>query len=85
MDVKAAVLLPKIDEEVYIEKPNGFETLDSSCSKLVCKLKKINQWTEASRQKWVSRIFNFFNSRRSVNLLLICKNARQANQRQKIT
>ena len=29
MDVKAAYLHPKIDEEVYLEQPKGFEKLDS--------------------------------------------------------
>ena len=40
MDVKAAYLHPKIDEEVYLEQPKGFEKLDSNGNKLVCKLTK---------------------------------------------
>ena len=62
MDVKAAYLHPKIDKKVYLEQPKGFEKVDSNGHKLVCKLKKINIWTEASSQKLVSGAFKFSNS-----------------------
>ena len=44
MDVKAAYLHPKIDEEVYLEQPKDFEKLDINGNKLVCKLK--NQYID---------------------------------------
>ena len=44
MDVKAAYLHPKIDKDVYLEQPKGFEKLESNGNKLVCKLK--NQYMD---------------------------------------
>ena len=50
MDVKSAYLHSKIKEEIYIEQPMGFEKLDKSGEKLVCKLIKtiygLNQATK---------------------------------------
>ena len=64
MDVKAVYLHSKIHEEIYLEQPKGFEKLDSNGNKLVCKLRKISIWTEASNQKLLSGAFNFINSGR---------------------
>ena len=44
MDVKADHSHPKIDKEVYLGQPKGFEILDSKCSRLACKLK--NQYMD---------------------------------------
>ena len=40
MDVKAAYLHPKIDKEVYLEQPKGFEKLDIKGNKLVSEITK---------------------------------------------
>jgi hypothetical protein len=46
MDVKNAFLNGIIEEEVYIEQPEGFETFDRESH--VCKLKRVIVWVEAS-------------------------------------
>ena len=46
MDVKTTFLNGMIEEEVYIEQPQGFEVEDSVTH--VCKLKKALLWIEAS-------------------------------------
>ena len=40
MNVKSAYLPPKIRAEIKLEQPSGFEKVDSSRKKLVCRLKK---------------------------------------------
>ena len=46
MDVKTAFLNGVIEEEIYIEQPQGFEVEDRATH--VCKLKKGSVWTKAS-------------------------------------
>ena len=59
MDVKAAYLHPKIDEEVYLEQPKGFEKLDSNGNKLVCKLKKSIYGLKQAAKNWYQELLNF--------------------------
>ena len=40
MDVKSAYLHPEIKEEIYLEQPSGFEKIDPTGKKLVCRLNK---------------------------------------------
>ena len=40
MDVKSADLHPKINEEICLEQPSGFDKLETSGKNLVCKLNK---------------------------------------------
>ena len=60
MDVKAAFLHPKIDEQVYLEKPKFFEKLDSNDNNLVSELKK-NQYMDCNKQPKIGiRSFQLF-------------------------
>ena len=59
MDVKAAYLHPKIDKEVYLEQPKGFEKLDSNGNKLVCKLKKSIYGLKQAAKNWYQELSNF--------------------------
>ena len=60
MDVKAAYLHPKIDEEVYLEQPKSFEKLDSNGgNKLVCKLKKSIYGLKQAAKNWYQELSNF--------------------------
>ena len=59
MDVKAAYLHPKIDEEVYLEQPKGFEKLDRNGNKLVCKLKKSIYGLKQAAKNWYQELSNF--------------------------
>ena len=56
MDVKAAYLNPKIDEEVYLEQPKGFEKLDNNGNKLVCKLKKSICGLKQAAKNWYQEL-----------------------------
>ena len=40
LDIKTAFLNAKIDEDIYIEQPEGFEEIDLSGGKLYCKIEK---------------------------------------------
>ena len=59
MDLKAAYLHPKIDEEVYLDQPKDFEKLDSNCNKLVCKLKKSIYGLKQAAKNWYQELSNF--------------------------
>ena len=57
MDVKYTFLNGKLEEEVYIEKPQGF--LLSKNWYYVCKLKKELYGLKQSQRTWFSRIYNY--------------------------
>ena len=57
MDVKFAFLNGKIEEEVYIEKPEGF--LLSKNIDYVCKLKKALYGLKQAPRAWFSRLDNY--------------------------
>ena len=56
MDVKTAFLNGKIEEEVYIEQPEGFNTHDSKTH--FCKLKKALYGLKQAPRAWYERIDN---------------------------
>ena len=57
MDVKSAFLNVKIEEEVYIEQPEGF--LLSENRVYVCKLKKALYGLKQAPRVWFSRLDNY--------------------------
>ena len=59
MDVKSAYLHPEIKEEIYLEQPTGFEKLDSSGKKLVCKLNKSIYGLKQAAKNWCEELANF--------------------------
>ena len=59
MDVKLAYLHPEIKEEIYLEQPTGFEKLDSSGKKLVCKLNKSIYGLKQAAKNWYEELANF--------------------------
>ena len=61
MDVKAAYLYPKTDEEVHLEQPKFFEKF-SNGSNLVCKLK--TSLYELKQAALISAAFSFSKSSR---------------------
>lgn len=54
MHVKSTILNGDLEEEVYIEQPDGFSLLDDR--DMVCKLKKTLLWIEKSSQSLVCQI-----------------------------
>jgi hypothetical protein len=60
MDVKTAFLNGVIEEEVYIEKPQGFEVEDRKTH--VCKLKKAMYRLKQDCRSWYGRIDGFLTS-----------------------
>ena len=60
MDVKTAFLNGVVDEEVYVEKPLGFETPDRESH--VCRLKKSLYGLKQALRTWYSRIDSFLSS-----------------------
>jgi len=58
MDVKTTFLNGTIEEEVYIEKPRGFETFD--CESHVCWLKRMLYGLKKAPHAWYIRIDNYF-------------------------
>jgi hypothetical protein len=60
MDVKSAFLNGVIEEEVYIEQPQGFEVEDSKTH--VCGLKKDLYGLKQDPRAWYGRIDNFLTS-----------------------
>jgi hypothetical protein len=60
MDVKTAFLKGVIEEEVYIEQPQGFEVEDRKSH--VCKLKKALYGLKQAPRAWYGRIDSFLTS-----------------------
>ena len=60
MDVKTAFLNGVIEEEVYIEQPQGFEVEDRRTH--VCKLKKALYNLKQASRAWYARIDSFLTS-----------------------
>jgi hypothetical protein len=60
MDVKTTFLNGVIEEEVYIEKPQGFEV--EYMKTHVCKLKKALYGLKKDRRAWYGRIYGFLTS-----------------------
>eukprot|EP00253_Pinus_taeda_P031677 PITA_31677 len=58
MDVNTAFLNGKIEEEVYIEQPKGFETFDYESH--VCQLKRALYGLKQAPRAWYTRIDNYF-------------------------
>jgi hypothetical protein len=58
MDVKTVFLNGIIEEEVYIEQLEGFETFDSESH--VCKLKRALYGLKEAPRAWYTRINNYF-------------------------
>ena len=58
MDVKTTFLNGKIEEEVYIEQPEGFETFD--CESHVCRLKRTLYGMKQAPHAWYTMIDNYF-------------------------
>eukprot|EP00253_Pinus_taeda_P030903 PITA_30903 len=58
MDVKTEFLNDKIEEEVCIEQPEGFETFDRDFH--VCRLKRDLYELKQSPRAWYTRIDNYF-------------------------
>lgn len=58
MDMKATFLNGKIKEEVYIEKPEGFETFDRESH--VCQLKRALYGLKQAPHDWYTKINNYF-------------------------
>lgn len=52
MDVKTAYLHAPIDEEIYLDQPEGFEELSKTGGKLVCKLRKSLYGLKQSGRNW---------------------------------
>ena len=60
MDVKASFLNGVIEEEVYIEQPQGFEVEDRTTH--VCRLKKALYGLKQAPRAWYGRIDSFLTS-----------------------
>ena len=58
MDVKTTFLNGKIEEEVYIEQPEGFETFDRESH--VCRLKRDLHGLKQAPCAWYTKINNYF-------------------------
>eukprot|EP00253_Pinus_taeda_P032769 PITA_32769 len=58
MDVKTAFLNGKIEEEVYIEQPEGFETFNHESH--VCRLERALYGLKQAPCAWYTRIDNYF-------------------------
>ena len=57
MDVKYAFVNGKLEEEVYIEHPNGFFDLEKS--NMVCRLQKALYGLKQAPRAWYERLHNY--------------------------
>jgi hypothetical protein len=62
MDVITAFLNPILNEEVYMEQPEGFEITSASGGKLLCKLRKCLYGLKQAPRAWYTEIDTFFRS-----------------------
>ena len=58
MDVKTTLLNDMIEEDVYIEYPEGFETFNKESH--VCRLKRALYGLKQAPHAWYTRIDNYF-------------------------
>eukprot|EP00253_Pinus_taeda_P024843 PITA_24843 len=58
MDVKTTFLNGKIEEELYIEQPKGFETFDYESH--MCRLKRALYGRKKAPRAWYTRIDSYF-------------------------
>ena len=58
MDVKIAFLNGVIEEEVYIEQPEGFEIFSSESH--VCRLKRVLYGLKQAPRAWYTQIDSYF-------------------------
>jgi hypothetical protein len=59
MDVKSTFLNRELEEEVYIEQPEGFQLSENT--NYVCKLKKALYGIKQALKEWYSRMDNIYN------------------------
>jgi hypothetical protein len=57
MEVKSAFLNGELEEEVYIEKPEGFQLLENA--DYVCKLNKALYGLKQAPKAWYSRLYKY--------------------------
>jgi hypothetical protein len=60
MDMKTTFLNGVVEEEVYVEKPQGFETHDRNTH--VCRLKKALYGLKKAPKAWYNKIYSFLMS-----------------------
>ena len=58
MDVKTVFLNGVIEEEVYIEQPEGFEIFNNKSH--VCRLKRVLYGLKQARRAWYTQIDSYF-------------------------
>ena len=83
MDVKSAYLHSKIEEEIYLEQPDGFVKKANSGQKLVCKLNKSIYGLKQAAKNWYEALTKSTSQERIQTklqrLLPICEKGRQWN------
>ena len=57
MDVKSTFLNGNLEEEVYIEQPEGFQLSDKG--DYVCKLNKALYWLKQAPRAWYARLDSY--------------------------
>ena len=62
MDVVMAFLLGDLDEEIYMEQPEGFTKVDDEGQQLVCKLNKGLYGLKQSARNWYKKLRGFLES-----------------------
>ena len=76
MDVKSTFLNGYLEEEVYIEKPNGFQLINKGY--YVCKLKKALYGLKQAPRAWYERLNSYLQlqnfKRGSTDCNMCCKN-----------